>query len=284
MKQTTSGGDAGNATRNAGSAEKLEEYLVEQLATGVAALPLLPPAAAEALRLASDPQSDLGELASLVERDPPLAARLLSFANSAANTRSEKALDVRSAIVRLGLANARDLLFQVVYANAMFGMPRYHAQVAVCFRRSVLAAIGARFLDEATGSAHPYSYLCGLLHDVGEGRVYRILAAKPPPAEGLDAVDAIVVRHHTSAGVELAKAWRLPSDIVSACYNHHQDPKTLNGVVRLVAIADVLVRVAEHRQSEELSAADEAILEALRLPRDLAARTLVTLRETAAHL
>src|SRR3954471_9918738 len=105
--------------------EALEARLLRELDGGRASLPILPHAATAALRFANDPNSDLRKLATLVEGDPPIAARLLAVANSVIYTRAVRVSTTRGAIIRLGLSGTRDLLFQVAYANSMVGMARY---------------------------------------------------------------------------------------------------------------------------------------------------------------
>jgi hypothetical protein len=73
----------------------LEARLVRELDGGRAALPILPHVAAQAIRFANDPNSDLRKLAELVEGDPPIAARLLAVANSVIYTRAVRFLPRR---------------------------------------------------------------------------------------------------------------------------------------------------------------------------------------------
>jgi putative nucleotidyltransferase with HDIG domain len=216
-----------------------ERELVKRLRTGRAALPVLPQVAEAALRLANDHDARITDLAGLVDTDPPIAARFMSVANSVAYWRGLLTSSTQSAIVRLGLANTRDLLFQVVYAASSGGLKRYQLQVQRSFRRSVVAAVAARTAASELEMETEYDYMSGLLHDIGEARIYRIL-------EGLPRVDdpkltkELVQRYHAAAGAEVAMAWKLPTEIVDACAAHH-DPTAI-GVphVRLVMIADAV--------------------------------------------
>lgn len=221
-----------------------ERELVKRLRTGRAALPVLPQVAEAALRLANDPDARITDLAGLVDTDPPIAARFMSVANSAAYWRGLLTSSTQSAIVRLGLANTRDLLFQVVYAASSGGLKRYQLQVQRSFKRSVIAAVAARTAARELEMETDYDYMSGLLHDIGESRIYRIL-------EGLPKIDdpklarELVQRYHAAAGAEVAMAWKLPTEIVDACAAHH-DPAAI-GVphVRLVMIADAVVEALD---------------------------------------
>jgi HD-like signal output (HDOD) protein len=226
----------------------VEARLVRELDGGRAALPILPHVAAQAIRFANDPNSDLRKLAELVEADPPIAARLLAVANSVIYTRTVRVSTTRAAIIRLGVEGTRDLLFQVVYASSTVGLPRYQDLVARSFRRSVLAGIAARIVSDKMRYRFEYDYLCGLLHNIGEARVYRILANFKESID-LAIVEDVVTRHHARAGAELAIAWGLPEPIIETCAHHHDDPKKASTLVKMVMIADILVTIMEGRMA-----------------------------------
>lgn len=238
----------------------LEASLLRELATGRAGLPVLPEAAEEALRLAEDPRTDIGRIARLVERDPALAARFIAVAGSALYSRGMKPVSTQVALVRIGLATSRDLLLQVAYERSAQDFPVFRAEVARSFERSVRAAIAARLLTHELRVACDSAYLCGLLHDIGESRIYRLLAQMPYAVEHPDLAHELVARHHQRAGAEVARAWRLSPEIIEACSFHHGAvPPTIPS--RLVMGADVLVAVLE--QVDGPTAADEATLKSL---------------------
>lgn len=220
---------------------ELERELVRRLRTGRAALPLLPQVAEAALRLANDPEARIDELSRLVDTDPPIAARFMSVANSAAYWRGLLASSTQSAIVRLGLANTRDLLFQVVYAASTTGLKKFGSAVSQSFKRSVTAAVAARAAARELGFATAYDYMSGLLHDIGEARIYRILDGVAVPPDARADVKALVQKYHCVAGAEVAMAWKLPTEIVDACAAHHDEAARENPSVRLVMIADAIV-------------------------------------------
>lgn len=225
-----------------------ERELVKRLRTGRAALPVLPQVAEAALRLANDPDARINDLAELVDTDPPIAARFMSVANSVAYWRGLLTSSTQSAIVRLGLANTRDLLFQVVYAASSGGLKRYQVQVQKSFKRSVIAAVAARIAARELEIESEYDYMSGLLHDIGEARIYRILDGLPR-VDDQKLVRDLVQRYHTAAGAEVAMAWKLPTEIVDACAAHHDLHAIGVPHVRLVMIADAVVDALESGKS-----------------------------------
>ncbi len=123
--------------------------------------------------------------------------------------------------------------------------------------------------------------MCGLLHDIGEARVYRILASQPRPSEGLPLVTELVQRYHTTAGAEVARAWKLPGDIVDVCAAHHDDAARESFPVRLTMLADLVVETLEAtRKGQPPPGMDR--FERLGLDAEKLERVLVKARDPAA--
>lgn len=261
---------------------ELERELVKRLKTGRAALPVLPAVAQSAIRLANDPAARITELASLVDTDPPIAARFMSVANSVIYFRGWVTSSTQSAIVRLGLASTRDLLFQVVYASTSGGLKRYQAAVQNSFRRSVIAAHAARVVSRELSIGADYDYMCGLLHDIGEARVYRVLDGVKAPADAKQ-VAALVRKYHESAGAEVAMAWKLPTEIVDACAAHHDPAAAATPHVRLVMIADCIVNALDGELGQERRELDLEPFDRLLIDPGIARRLIEKTRPFVAH-
>jgi putative nucleotidyltransferase with HDIG domain len=252
---------------------ELERELVKRLKTGRAALPVLPAVAQSAIRLANDPDARITELASLVDTDPPIAARFMSVANSVIYFRGWVTSSTQSAIVRLGLASTRDLLFQVVYASTSGGLKRYQAAVQASFRRSVIAAHASRVICRELSIGSEYDYMCGLLHDIGEARIYRVLDGLKERGDS-ELVESLVRKYHESAGAEVAMAWKLPTEIVDACAAHHDPAAAATPHVRLVMIADCVVAALEAESGQVKREIDFAAFDKLLVDPSIARRLI----------
>jgi putative nucleotidyltransferase with HDIG domain len=135
-------------------------------------------------------------------------------------------------------------------------LPRYQAEVALSFERSVRTAIVSRSIARVLRLSHGHAYLWGLLHDIGEARIYRILSRMETALEPGPALEALVFRHHARAGADVARAWNLPSEIVDVCTRHHDDVGNMAPHVRVVRAADEVVRLFDARPGEEWTEAD----------------------------
>jgi len=231
-----------------GQPSPVEAALVQTLEGGRAALPLLPDVAAQALDLANNPDSGVREFADLINKDPPIAARFIATANSALYSRGQTIRSVGDAVARIGLGASRDLVFQVVYASTVSGLKAFQEEVQASFQRSVLCGIMCRVAAPLLRLNVADAYLCGLLHDIGESRVYRILSEsklQPNPEEA----KLLVEKYHPRAGAELAMRWALPDEIVQVCRRHEEKGAPPSDQLRLVRIADMLASYVQE-QSE----------------------------------
>ena len=103
----------------------------------------------------------------------------------------------------------------------MTGLKAFQSEVEASFQRSVLCGVICRVAAPLLRLNVADAYLCGLLHDIGESRVYRILSeGKAKPAEG--EAEALVRKYHPRAGAELAMRWALPDEIVQVCRRHEE--------------------------------------------------------------
>jgi len=242
------------------AASMTEAALVQTLEGGRAALPLLPQVATQALELANSADSTVREFSELIMKDPPIAARFLATANSALYSRGQTIRNAHDAVARIGLAAARDLVFQVVYASTMTGLKHFHNEVQASFRRSVLCGVLCRIAAPVLGLDISDAYLCGLLHDIGEARVYRILDESRSVPEAEEAAQ-LVGKYHPRAGAELAMRWALPDDIVQVCRRHEEKEPAPNDRLRLVRLADLLVPRVEEATKEPPPLAGSGIQE-----------------------
>jgi putative nucleotidyltransferase with HDIG domain len=229
---------------------ELVVQLQRDLARGTSDLPALPRGVAEALRLARTPSIDFDEVERVASSDPPLAARVISVANSAMYARSGmgRLASVRRASVRLGAQATRDVLYQVAYASMFVDAPRFRDLIEATFEHGVRAARTARLLAKELGLDADLAFLAGLLHDIGRARCWKLLAKSHETFDASTGA-AAVEELHASAGAELATAWHLPEEVVESCLWHHAAGN--RPYPTLIAAADATARFDEGRGSED---------------------------------
>jgi HD-like signal output (HDOD) protein len=185
--------------------------------------PVLPAVALELVQLSHQPSVHFDELVALLERDPVLAAKVLSIAQSAIYAPRSPILSLKGALVRLGLATVRDLVVEAALRVRVFRVPGYEEVMERLARHSTATAHLMRLVCRRTAIAADYAFLCGLLHDVG---IAACLLALSDDARGglvpLGAVEAVLDEVHEEASGLVTRLWGLPAEIQGVVATHHQ--------------------------------------------------------------
>jgi len=184
--------------------------------------PTLPGVALEVMQLAARPNVQFGEVVRVLERDPVLAARVLSIAQSALYAARSPVLSLHQAAVRLGLAALRDIVLEAALHLKVFRVPGYDEAMARLYRHATAAAHVTRAVCRRTRIDAEYAFLCGLLHDVGFAA--GLLAIVDQPAwrrASFDALAPVLDAVHVDASGLLARLWKLPEAIQELVGHHH---------------------------------------------------------------
>jgi len=185
--------------------------------------PVLPAIALEMVQLSQRPHITFDEVAALLERDPVLAAKVLSIAQSALYAPRCPVLSLKQASVRLGMKALRSLVVEAALKLRVFSAPGYDATMERLARHSTASAHLMRMLCRETQIDAEYAFLCGLLHDVGIAACLLALAddvrGGVVPFEALRSVLDLV--HEDASGL-VTRLWGLPAEIQRIAATHHQ--------------------------------------------------------------
>lgn len=206
--------------------------------------PTLPQAAMDLMRLSYRPDSSIAEVVEVLERDPTLAARLLQRARSpACGTRPVK--DLRQAAGRLGINGVRDLVLEISMRMKVFKAPGFEPLIQEVMRYAQVRAALCTVVSRNARIRHPEAPLCALMADLGLVTALMVLAepspARPPASLAWKAAEEV----HADVGAQLARAWKLPGELVPVIGHHHT--LTVSRIPNpLLATLLVAARVAEH--------------------------------------
>jgi HD-like signal output (HDOD) protein len=207
-----------------------------------------------------DPDSSVSEVAGIIAMDPPMAAKVLSVANSAAYGFRQRVNDVTHAVSLLGLREAYGLVLSSAVVNfysrsSDFDYRRFWAESMDC-------ASVSRIIARQTGRETGYGlFSAALLHDLGRvalteviPELYSQVDQDLPPDQLLAREEEILGITHTEAGYALASKWDLPSEIAEPIRFHHQPElaRSAQENVWIVSVAVAISRLEGHE--EELDA------------------------------
>jgi HD-like signal output (HDOD) protein len=195
-------------------------------------LPILPQVHAQAMMIAQNPESNIGELKDILKYDPALTATILKVANSAYYGFSHKIESLQTALVMLGLREVTRLLVTAAIVNTFPPermTPRFQSDRF--WLHSVSTGLLAQFLvNKLKLSTSADVFTGGLLHDLG-----RVLMAAHFPAEYNKVLDYSIQNKvtprmaerqvlgidHSAIGGYLSTRWELPEALEAMIRYHH---------------------------------------------------------------
>jgi HD-like signal output (HDOD) protein len=232
---------------------------IAQMVRELDQLPTLPQTVQRVQEATKDPESSLRDVAEIIAHDPPVAAKLLRLANSAAYGFTNKIDSVERATTLLGLKET----YMVVLSSAVLDLMEKskHFDIERFWNHSMLCAITARGVAEFKGEKRRGGYFtAGLLHDIGRFALsevaQKLYATIDPSLVGCALVEEeqnVLGIAHPEAGFLLAQHWGFPPEICEPIRFHHAPElaKDAQETVHLIAIS---AAIAEAHTGEELDA------------------------------
>jgi putative nucleotidyltransferase with HDIG domain len=218
-------------------------------------LPVMPPIAAEVMKKAEDPESDLKSMANLISRDASLAVRVLKIANSSFYSMPRKIESIQQAIVLLGYTTLRSV---VVAASVKDVFARYGLAERLLWEHAIAAGCAASVVaGHVGGFAKDEAFVGGLVHDVGKlvmhseaEKLYQevMRAVYADEQTSIQAERETFGFDHAEVGMLVLGKWGLPERLVAAVGGHHEIDKAgdTEGAKPMAALLDVADRMALH--------------------------------------
>lgn len=241
-----------------GETGRFVRQLAMDMAAGEFDLPPFPDTALKIQECIRDPDADNKKLASIIVKEPALAARLMRMANSAMLRRGPiEVTDIPTAISRVGLDMVQNVAVSFA-ARDTFKLPPGSIGLKDIeqLRRSStrVAALAYTLAKNGQSALKPEeAMLAGLLHSVG--KFYIFTRANDYPALFTDrtVLDGLVTQWHTGVARAIVESWNFPESLQIAVDEqevHQRDLKQPPDLSDLLFLANVLaragVKAAEH--------------------------------------
>lgn len=233
-------------------------------------LPSLSPTVNRVLRLVDAPEVDLEELADAVNGDPVLATRIMGVANSSFFRGVSNVPNVRNALMRMGLREARTIVVVVALRSLMLRSPGLGQRANQLHRHALQTACVAQELArEVPPWEESAGFLAGLLHDLGQLVVLAFVAELPAwqedGAEPDEAtVEVLLAALHPSLGAMVLDSWGFPDGLCEAVLGHHEpipeEAEDAAPLTRILQLADLMAHRIEAGWPDELSRLEEELL------------------------
>lgn len=222
-------------------------------------LPAVPGIAQKILALKIIAGENEQALFDLVERDPPILARVVGLANSPLFGTHRRIVTLRDAVVLLGSKRVKMVAISFAMLSSMHRKPANRFDIHKLWQHSLAVAMTmdalSRRMPEALRPPAEDIYLAGLLHDIGflvldyldpalSDRFHARLAASPEHT--VEEIEAdMLALDHRELGAELGRHWNLPPAVVAVLRHHHtpEDPRAADGrpLVDMAGLAEKLL-------------------------------------------
>jgi len=185
----------------------------------------LPEAVAELLVLARSPQVNFADLERVVARDPALAAHVLRAASSSVFAAGQTTT-IREAILRIGSKQLIRIALSVRLAS-LYEVSRYEGLCRRIWAHARLTGVYAATLAPRWSIDTEEAFLAGLLHTVGKPALLRLIEVEARALSVLaprQLVKEWLQEWHVRVGVEVARSWDFPEQVVTAIHHYRSTP------------------------------------------------------------
>ncbi|SEQ24133.1 HD-like signal output (HDOD) domain, no enzymatic activity [Ectothiorhodospira magna] len=185
-------------------------------------IPTLPDIAVQALFAINQDDSSIDQITAVVARDTAMAARLIRYANSPVYRGLSRCVTIKSAITRLGLEKARNVVL-VLAMKDVFSSEHEHIRDRIehLWRHSVEVAVLSFLLaGQHRHLEQEIALLAGLVHDVGVIPILNKAKDVEVIVENEKYLAMITQSLHMSVGRAVLKAWNFDPQLVEVAAEH----------------------------------------------------------------
>lgn len=257
-----------NTTTQTASAGALTIQIPAHLATIIESkkgqFNVMPTVALQAMQLAKDPDCEIKQFASIIERDVKLTTDILRMANSILFSGGTPVQSLHQAVIRLGFRQCKNLILSSSISSLMSRMKTGEAWVReLLWRHSFVTGLLSVHLNRVFRAGFGgEEFTAGLIHDFGRTLLAFCLPAEFASADPLDfqedehtlarETQALGI-NHAELGAWFAQQNQLPTSLQEVIMYHHQPQQASESrlLVTLVSIADQIANHLQRQGSDE---------------------------------
>jgi putative nucleotidyltransferase with HDIG domain len=231
--------------------------------------------ATKVLQLLEDDNIDVRDISKVIETDASLTLKLLRVANSPLYATRTEVNTIHQAIITLGLNRLTNIVLGVsIFSKFLMSSQKQIADLMKRFwwHASCTGMVAKSLSTKIDKFYKENEFIGGLLHDIGKLAMLQFDPVKYQKVVELvqnehitdiEAENQVFTVSHDIVGAEIAKLWKLPSEL-TAIISHHTFPENAPNHKELVAavrLADSLCEVwgaGFYEGIEQLSVADSA--------------------------
>ena len=237
------------------ASERDAQQLKNQIMRTLDDLPPMHEVVMKAQEIMADPNSDIEDLAVIIETDQSIVAMILKMINSAHYGLSGKVSSIRQACSLLGLRTLQEVIITVGVSKVLGRkLKGYEFGSGELWLHSIATGFCSRILAERKNrELVSDAYVGGLLHDAGKIILDQYVLERKDAFKDfikdetktvLDAEKRILGFDHAEIASDICRKWNIPENITLAIqYHHYPSHSDENELAYIVHTADYLVRL-----------------------------------------
>ena len=210
----------------------------------------------KAQEIMADPNSNIEDLAAIIETDQSVVVKILKLMNSPYYGLGREVSSIRQACSLLGFGKLREVIVAVGVSNVLGRkLKGYEFESGELWLHSIATGFCSRILAEKNNRELANdAYTGGLLHDVGKIILDPYVLERKDAFDDfmkdetkmvLDAEKAVLGFDHAEMASDICRKWHIPENVTIAIQYHHY-PSLSEGseLAHIVHTADYLVRLS----------------------------------------
>ncbi len=202
--------------------EKVRQEIITALKNDRLILPTLPEVALRVREVTNDPDADMEKLTSVIGNDAALSARIVRVANSPLLRGSRPIEDLKSAVMRLGMAYTSNIATGLAMEQ-MFQATSDMVDIRlreVWSRSSEIAGISHVLCKHYTRLRPDQATLAGLVHKIGVLPILTFAEEHPTLLSNSLVLDHVIEQLHAPLGDLILKTWGFPEELAHIPSQH----------------------------------------------------------------
>jgi len=229
---------------------------MDELVKRIDEIPTLPIVSQKIMNLLNDENMSVKEIASVIEKDPALAVKILKIANSAFFGSISQISSIDYAVMRLGLGEVKFIL-QAFSIHRFFSENTPEGFDRTQFwKHSIICSQVARYLEQYFKLEKDDTlFLSGLIHDLGKivfdqffhDEFLKIIDHVRDNEETFSKAEKAVIGFtHYHVAAKLLQQWQFPKKVIMQVFFHHapwNDNDFTTGSI-IIYLANILTKLA----------------------------------------
>lgn len=236
--------------------------IIQRFQTGKINPPVMPKVVREMQTVMKQAASTTKDIAQVIEKDPVISLRLISVANSPIYRGIAEIRNVKSAIPRLGLKEALNIVMTIANKN-LYETENVQCKILMdkLWVHALASAYGAKLIAQnVKHQDHEKLFLMGLTHDIGKILLLKAFSeVSKSNLLNIDEITAGIKEAHIGLGNILLKRWGFDPEFLNVI-SHHEDTEFTEDTAReilIVNLADIITRLTGFSLNEDETDAAE---------------------------